>query len=781
VGQCRITNNTVNCSTPYATKGIGCQICEVEDPTNCTDGLCNGRGGCVPPVETPDIILDTNTLFPPYTTTDSQPWCLQQVPALCPSDTYYPTHEERLAWVLYNSIRLDIDGFSSHYGIKDACSESRRAPTYPLYWDTKLQQGARFQSYSMGTSADCLQENTCSTSCPLFSQGNATDCTDDTRVNIFLNKTADGGRLALGWVRVDTGNWNAFDQMTDWVQGHCRGDDKSGYSWICDGLMDTWLDSAAMGYFRLESSRYVDYWTLNTAYRRDWWFRRPWPTPFRGGGSHFLYGDKVRFVVNYFSQHIPQYVEVVYEGQPITMKLQSGKPQTGLIFGSSAATFYVDLPIPSGEEYCRAYYFQTKNDDATFRFPETGHFLTFNITGCLEDYSPSNSDGEFVGVPGAPYFVNYTYYGWDDSLGQFDFNAFRWRFNNQWKDKYGYDIRFWPLYENHTDDNTTGVSTFFLTDTKEWPIPSYLVVELLETNKIQQLGYYDYGRGGVRANYTVVGSAYTGTLDPSASHVETTANQITAGVLLSVGVILLGVLVFFAHGVVLTKFTLRTKQWSWPVHCYFAAGVCFSLWILSCVAQSSEYWAATDVPTAVHLGLWNLCYAGQSCVDTAGVTEGGKASIQAAQAFMILGQFGGVVSWICALILGMGFMFDRKMILSHSIAIGMLWMAFCTTVSVVLFLAYFDDVLVNQPFASFYPHWGWALATVVAILSYVAVLYIYPLTTKEVTYGMSDDPSQAPGARKVGAWERIWDEDNKDFYYYNNKTNESKWDKPAGF
>jgi len=151
---------------------------------------------------------------------------------------------------------------------------------------------------------------------------------------------------------------------------------------------------------------------------------------------------------------------------------------------------------------------------------------------------------------------------------------------------------------------------------------------------------------------------------------------------------------------------------------------------------------------------------------------------------MVLAQFGGVIGFIGPLILSRKFLEKGKTELAYAVTIGLGVMFLFTYISVFLFLGFLMDVLRPQPTTNFVPNWSWALGVASMLSSLAAALYAYPLTNKSEQVVKAIETTKAAGEagpKKVGDWEKLWDDNNKAWYFYNHKTNESTWDPPAGF
>jgi len=777
-------HNVGQCQTPWG----NCTNPKKQDGTACSLGQCIS-GVCTAPVSAPALRYALEELVGYYNIKDMDPWCKHNSGCTLAGDDF-PTSLERAAFVLANAARADIGGFARRYSIDASCTSKDKSMP-PYWWDTGLQQAARVHVLDMAlSSSTCYTMDTCPTSCQLYPKTDPTaaDCRWQDRVSWFLNASElfDGIDQGLGDGRVIDTEGDPLAAIARLVHGGPPSRSRNLDVWACNMLLGGW--DMGMAYYHQEGNQYADTWTIHTTWH---WFYRRWLTPLRGGGGHFLHKGKVRYVVNYFSQWLPESVKLVYENSKFDMQRHTGEPVEGHLFGLSTklGSYFVDLPIPAeiqvgeganGEVNCPSYYFVVRNNDGLFRFPESGYLHTYNISNCAYDYSPGvPTTTEWQPLPGEPFYFNYTVYGWDPDTG-IDLGGLRWALARYYQNTHKRSIGLWPIEEYHHPDNTSAWQIVFAyTDDPErnyWPIPAHELVDLLMADPLTARGQIGVNWGGLQSNFTIVGTPNTGGQSSSAS---TNSNLIAAGVLLAIISLAVPAVLIWKRSFIIT--TMEMKWMSYPLdsHVYSIVGLGLLIWLATVISQAQNTWAFSG--DDVH-GLWKVCIAG-TCYDSVKTDADHEAAIGAVRAFMILAQFCSFAGWVAPISLITGFTVPTHVV-TLTTFFGLALSIYFLFLSVCIYAAYYTDVLHPQPFTNFYPGWCWVLATVAFLANIVAALIALPLISqvekKQAEAAVAaKNPSRGP--KSVGDWEKFFDDKYQTYYYYNHRTHETTWAKQPGF
>jgi len=150
---------------------------------------------------------------------------------------------------------------------------------------------------------------------------------------------------------------------------------------------------------------------------------------------------------------------------------------------------------------------------------------------------------------------------------------------------------------------------------------------------------------------------------------------------------------------------------------------------------------------------------------------------------MILAQFGSFVGWLTPPLLITGFTVNKKWV-TLSAFTGLAVSSYCLFLSVAIYAAYYTDVLHPQPFTNFYPGWCWALACVAMLISIATTLVALPLISQvDVKSAEAAVAAKNPnrGPKKVGDWEKYFDDKYQTYFFYNHRTHETTWNKQPGF
>ena len=305
----------------------------------------------------------------PYDLIDLSPACQGMGdPAYCGDATAVPNAQERAQIGFTNMARQDPEGFVDTYNIVYACET---ATLKPLYWESLMNQAARFHSWELAMTSS-FQHETTDEYAHLFDG----DAGTFTRLDAFADLSPDVSQASSE--NIYAGRYDAFTATTSWLysEGHCR------------NIFSTHVDLIGVGFVELESAPYRYYWTQNMAVARKA------PTAALVNAWHMASADStdddssssVRFYVNYYAATPPEALAVLVDGVSYDLSLYVGNATSGT---------YASEFLPASQD-CQSYVVQATGQDGRLtRLPETSvlSFSTAGVGDCDASFSERPAGG----------------------------------------------------------------------------------------------------------------------------------------------------------------------------------------------------------------------------------------------------------------------------------------------------------------------------------------------------------------------------------------------------
>eukprot|EP00808_Paulinella_micropora_P010021 g48827.t1 len=730
----------------------------------------------------------------------------------CKISSDWEPYKERAAWALINLLRVEPERYESDFMTafnhgKPICSpgnnrQNLQTSRPPFRYDSDLHHSARYHVWDFVTNNHLGPDTSqlyCNDFVPFMRNDGA--CSFRSRIRAFNNNdtddrytcsTMDGGE--------QDGSIMPHEQVNDWA------DECAQLYSSCQTMGLAFLPATPVGGVPL----FDNYWAAELGAQDH--SRRPLTTSaLEGGGSHIPWTRSlVRFFATYRFPTLPVSAEL-YIGQTGHAMRRWGGLKEGLFSEPVITGWVVDLESSAWAE-CQPYYFRFVSQQHTFRFPEVGAFLTYGIKDCSEDYEPDHHTHE------EPMYAlfNFTVYGWDP-LATINPDRIRWFLEREWEqNKAPQRIRLYILESKKSSDQKAMWMLLYAYDEQsDWWIGGDEWVQLLDSgSRSERLERMQLKRdGGYQADFIVAAAPFSGVqILEQDSFLADNVHLIAGGIGIGSFLLCCVALVF------LGRERCGQKSWShwkekmeWTSMLALASVATLLHWVLLLIPYTAGNVWAQSKRLSAEVG--SLDKTATICISTLRrdpcdpltvFSESGHGLLLAVKIIGALGLVLGFFAWFIPAVLTLlrscysvadCYPFSSSVLLGGN-AISVI----CSFLVSMLWLVYFNQVLRPIEDGGFTLGWAFYLVCVawlIGLPSWYLAAGVY-ISAPEVegggAIGLSIANISTAGKRenvqvhtrrieraRQGDWEKIFDEGQNAFYFFNHKTNVSQWNTPNGW